>query len=63
MVLNMHICVCFLGLYLWHMEAPRPGVKSELQLLAYTTATATPDPQLSEARGGSCILMDLSRVR
>ena len=30
----------FLGPYLWHME----GVKSELQLLAYTTATATPDP-------------------
>ena len=29
----------FLGLHLWHMEVPRPGVKSELQLLAYTTAT------------------------
>ena len=26
------------------MEVPRFGVKSELQLLAYTTATATPDP-------------------
>ena len=26
------------------MEVPRPGVKSELQLLAYSTATATPDP-------------------
>ena len=26
------------------MEVPRLGVKSELQLLAYTTATATPDP-------------------
>ena len=25
------------------MEIPRLGVKSELQLLAYTTATATPD--------------------
>ena len=25
------------------MEVPRPGVKSELQLLAYTTATATRD--------------------
>ena len=32
----------FLGLHLWHMEVPRPGVKSELQLPAYTTATATP---------------------
>ena len=30
-----------LGLYLWHMEVPGPGVKSELQLLAYTIATAT----------------------
>jgi len=26
------------------MELPRLGVKSELQLLAYTTAIATPDP-------------------
>ena len=29
------------GPYLWHMEVPRLGVESELQLLAYTTATAT----------------------
>ena len=35
--------VCFLGPHLWHMEVPRLGVKSELQLLAYTTATAMPD--------------------
>ena len=36
----------FLGLCLWHMEVPRPGLKSELQLPAYTipTATATPGP-------------------
>ena len=27
-----------------HMEVPRLGVKSELQLPAYTTATATRDP-------------------
>ena len=26
------------------MEVPRLGVESELQLPAYTTATATPDP-------------------
>ena len=32
------------GPYPQHMEVPRLGVKSELQLLAYTTATATPDP-------------------
>ena len=34
---------CFLGLHLQHMEVPRVGVKSELQLPAYTTATETPD--------------------
>ena len=34
---------CFLGLSLWHMEVPRLGVESELQLPAYTTAAATPD--------------------
>ena len=33
----------FSGLHPWHMEVPRLGVKSELQLLAYTTATATRD--------------------
>jgi len=32
-----------LGLYLQHMEVPRLGVQSELQLPAYTTATATPE--------------------
>ena len=30
-----------LGLHLRHMEVPRLGVELELQLLAYTTATAT----------------------
>ena len=34
----------FLGLHPWHMEVPRLGVKSWLQLPAYTTATVTPDP-------------------
>ena len=34
----------FLRLYLWHMEIPRLEVKLELQLLAYTTATAMLDP-------------------
>ena len=36
---------CFLGPYLWHAEVPRLGVKSELQLLAYTIATAMQDPR------------------
>ena len=31
-------------LHLQHMEVLRLGVESELQLLAYTTATAMPDP-------------------
>ena len=31
----------YLGPCLWHMEVPRLGAESELQLLAYTTATAT----------------------
>ena len=35
---------CFLGPHPRHVEVPRPGVKSELQLPASTTATATPDP-------------------
>ena len=34
----------FLGPHLRHMEVPRLGVQLELQLLAYTSATATQDP-------------------
>ena len=34
----------FLGLHLGHVEVPRLGVKSRLQLPAYATATATEDP-------------------
>ena len=37
-----------LGPHLLHMEVPRLRVASELQLPAYTTATATPDPQPTE---------------
>ena len=33
----------FFGLHLQHLEVPGLGVKSELQLLAYTTATAMLD--------------------
>ena len=36
----------FLGRHLQHMEILKLGVKSELHLLAYTTATATPDLSL-----------------
>ena len=34
----------FLGLHPLYMEVPRLEVKTELQLLAYTIATATRDP-------------------
>ena len=33
----------FKGLHLWHMEVPGLGIKLELQLQAYTTATAMSD--------------------
>ena len=33
----------FLGPHPWHMEVPMLGIKSELQLPAYTTATTMPD--------------------
>ena len=67
----------FLGLYLQHMEVPSLEVESELQLPAYTTATATPDLShifdlhhsswqrwiLNEARNRTCVLMDAHQVR
>ena len=43
MYINVYFIFCFLGLHLWHMEVPRLGVKLELQLLAYATATAMQD--------------------
>ena len=52
------------------MEVLKLGVESELYLLAYATATATPDPSLicdlnplSGVRDQTRILMDTSRVR
>ena len=38
------IFLFFLGPHLWHMEVPRLGVKSELQLQVNITATAMPGP-------------------
>ena len=51
---NVTFVCSFFRPHLQHMEVPRLGVKSELQLLAYSTATATvesephlqPTPQL-----------------
>ena len=42
----LFVCLlaCFLGLHPRHMEVPRLGAEWELQLPAYATATATPDP-------------------
>ena len=40
----LFIYFAFLGLHLRHMEVLRLGVQSEIQLLAYTSATAMPDP-------------------
>ena len=37
----------FLGQHVWYMEVPRLGVKLELQLQAYTSATAMLDPAIS----------------
>ena len=36
-------CFVFLGTHPQHTKVPRLGIKLELQLPAYTTATATPD--------------------
>ena len=43
-VLFYFVCFCFLGRPLQHMEVPRLGLESELQLLASATARAMPDP-------------------
>ena len=59
----------FLGLYPQHTEVPRLGVKSELQLLAHTTATATAtrDPSqvcnLQHSSGRRQISNPLSKAR
>ena len=57
----------FLGPHLKHMEVPRPGVKSELQLPAYTIATATQEPShichLHHSSWQCQILNPLSKAR
>ena len=40
---SLSFFLVFLGPHLRHMEVPRLGVQSKLQLLAYATATAIPD--------------------
>ena len=41
---HYYFLCCFLGPRPQHVEVPRLGVQSELQLPAYTTATATQNP-------------------
>ena len=57
----------FLGPHPQHMEVPRLGVKSELQLPAYTTATETQDPSgicdLHRSSQQCQILNPLSEIR
>ena len=57
----------FLGPYLQHMRVPRLWVESDLQLPAYTTARATPDPNrvynLHHSSQQCWILNPLSKAR
>ena len=50
-----------------HMQVPRLGVESKLQLLAYTTAPATPDLSQESptytAHSNTCSLTQLSEAR
>ena len=57
----------FLGLHSWHIEVPRLGAESELQLPAYAIATAMPDPShfcnLQRSSWQCCIPNPLSEAR
>ena len=74
---NKFFFFCFSGPHPQHMEVPRLGIKSELQLQAYTTATQDPSHicdlyrsswqhqvynPLSAARDRTCILVDTSWI-
>ena len=72
LTLSMFFCFFFVFFFLLfkatqHMEVPRLGVQSELQLLACATATATPDPShacgLHHSSRQRRILKPLSEVR
>ena len=65
--LRLFLVFFFLGPHPRYMEVSRLEVKSELQLLAYTTATATPDPShvfdLHHSSQRHWILTPLSKAR
>ena len=61
------LLACFLGPHPQHKEVPRPGVKSELQLPFYATATAVRNPScacdLHHSSQQGQILDTLSKAR
>ena len=65
--IEIEILLVFLGLHSQHMEVPKLGVKSELKMSAYTTATATQDLSLicnlHHSSGQREILNPLSKAR
>ena len=44
LIATLFLLPFFLGPHLWHIEASRLGVESELQLPSYATVTAMQDP-------------------
>ena len=64
---SLFACFCFLEPHLQHMEVPRLGAESELQLPTYATATATQDPSqiynLHHSSWPHWILNPLSKTR
>ena len=66
---ELYLCIylAFVGPHPRHMEVPRLGVQSELQMLNYTTATATPDPSCvcdpHHSSGPHWVLNPLSEIR
>ena len=75
MCIYIFVCVCiyiciymciYIAIYIllfmatsWHMECSRLGVESELQLLAYTTATATQHPSNTTDSSQQCQILNL----
>ena len=57
--LNLYLLIFFffLGPHLWPMEVSRLGVESQVQLLAYTTATATLDQATSATSTKVCSIV------
>ena len=58
-----HFYFFFLGPHLQHMEVPGLGVKLELQLPAYTTATAAAPATYTEAFNNAGSLAHLTEAR